>query len=129
MHRSIRAAVATCTAAAFFLAGCSKAVRVTDEKLAPSTEWEGLYRVTTSTDQFTTRHFSVNDFTLVITKLGGSDKHYSVVALPVTIPLGNVRSVDRLESENGRTALVVVAGAILVGALIFLTTGEFSGLD
>ena len=131
MHRSIRAAVALVTAAAFFLAGCSKAVRVPDNKLAPSTEWEGLYRVTTTTDEFTARHFSVTDSTLVITKLGGSDKHYALIKLPVTIPLGEVKWVERLEGSDGQTAVTVVAIAVVASfvALIFYLKANPVNID
>ncbi|HET6463403.1 MAG TPA: hypothetical protein VFH33_06340 [Candidatus Krumholzibacteria bacterium] len=88
-----------------------------DEKLAPATEWEGLYRVSTTTDEFTTRHFSVIDSTLVITKLSGSDKQYGQIKLPLTIALADVRSVERLENNNSHTALLV-AGVLLVAGTI-----------
>ena len=122
MNRSIRAAVAMCTAAAFLLAGCERPVQVPNERLAPATEWEGLYRVTTTTDQFTTRHFSVTDSTMVITKLGGSDKHYGRIQLPITIPIEAVRSVDHLGANNSHTALAVGGILVLAGIIVFLAT-------
>jgi hypothetical protein len=124
----MRAAVGLVTAAAFLLAGCSRAVHVPGEKLAPSSEWDGLYHVTTTTDQFTTRHFSVTDSTLVITKLGGSDKHYALIKLPVTIPLGEVKSVERLEHNDGQTAITVVAIVVvssLLAVLLYLKEHPF----
>ena len=124
----MRAAVALVTAAAFLLAGCSKAVNVPANKLAPSTDWEGLYHVKTTTDQYTTRHFSVTDSTLVITKLGGSDKRYGRIDLPITVPLGDVRSVEKLETHAGKTTILVITGALLIGAIFFLSA-DFSGLD
>lgn len=130
MNRSIRAAVAMCTAAAFLSAGCSGVVHVSEHDLKPSTEWEGLYRVTTTTDQFTTRHFSVTDSTLVITKLGGSDKHYALIKLPVTIPLSDVKSVERLEHKDGQTA-VTVAAIVVVALFIALIVSmkDFNWVD
>jgi hypothetical protein len=116
---SMRAAVASVTAAAFLLAGCSKAVRVPDNTLKPSTEWKGLYQVRTTTDQFTTRSFSITDSTLVISRLCGSDEHFGKIQLPVTIMLADVRSVDRLENDNSRN-FMVVGGILLVGIGIFV---------
>jgi hypothetical protein len=119
MIRSIRAAVTMFTAAAFLLAGCERAVRVPDDKLAPSTEWKGLYRVTTKTEQFTTRDFSITDSTLVITRLGGSDEHFGRIQHPVTVTLADVRSVERLENDNARTALII-GGILLAGLGVFI---------
>ena len=121
MNRPFRSAVAVVTSIAFLMAGCSRAVRVPDNKLAPSTEWKGLYRVTTTTDQFTTRNFSITDSTLVITKLGGSDKHYGIARLPLTIPFTDVRSVEKLEHNTTNTTLVVL-GALLLGAFIYFVS-------
>ena len=117
----MRAAVALVTAAAFLLAGCSKAVRVPDNKLAPSTEWRGLYRVTTTTDQYTVRDFSITDSTLVITRLGGGDERYGIARLPLTIPIKDVRTVDKLEHNTTKTTMVVV-GALLIGTLIYFVS-------
>src|SRR5262249_50686779 len=121
MKSSMRAAVASVTAAAFLLAGCSKAVRVPNETLRPSTEWKGLHRVTTKTDHYTTRYFSITDSTLVITKLGGSDDHYGIAKLPLTIPLADVQSVEKLEDNPTNTGLVVV-GALVLGAFIYFVS-------
>jgi hypothetical protein len=120
--------VAVVTVVAFVVAGCSRAVRVPETKLAPSTTWDGLYRVTTTTEQFTTRHFLLTDSTLVITKLGGSDKRYGAVDLPITIPMKEVRSVDRLET-NGANTLLVVLGGLLVLGVILIGSANFSSLD
>jgi hypothetical protein len=119
----MRAAVAMVTAAAFFVAGCSKAVRVPNDTLKPATEWNGLHRVTTTTDEYTTREFSITDSTLVITRLGGSDSHYGRIKTPVIIPLADVRSVDRLENDHVHTGLFIggvllVAGGIAVALAI-----------
>ncbi|HKW15167.1 MAG TPA: hypothetical protein VJS69_11835 [Candidatus Krumholzibacteria bacterium] len=89
-----------------------------ETKLTPSTEWKGLYRVTTTTDQYATRDFSITDSTLVITKLGGSDEHYGIAKLPLTIPIKDVRTVDKLE-HNTTTTTLVVAGAVLFGLFIY----------
>jgi hypothetical protein len=117
VNRPLRSAVAVVTVIALIVAGCSRAVRVPDNKLAPSTEWKGLYRVTTTTDQFTARHFSVTDSTLVITELGGTDKHYALVKLPVRIPLSDVKSVERLEGHDSQRA-ITIAGIVVVSLLI-----------
>ncbi len=121
--------MASATAAAFLLAGCSKAVQVPEKELAPSTEWKGLYRVTTTTDEFTTRHFSVMDSTLVITKLGGSDEHYGIARLPISISLADVRAVERLETRHGTTTMVVIGVALLGAFVFFVSTFTLEGLD
>ena len=125
LKRPCSAAATAVTTLAFVAAGCSRAVRVPEGMLAPATAWEGLYRVETTTDQFTTRQFSVTDSTLVITKLGGSDKRYGAVDLPITIPMKEVRSVDRLETHAVNTYLVVLGGA-LVAFVILIGSADFS---
>jgi hypothetical protein len=121
MSQTMRAAVASYTAAAFFVAGCSGPVPVSKHDLAPSTEWVGLYRVTTKTDQFIARHFSIKDTALVITELGGEDKHYAVTTLPVSIPLDEVKSVERLDhkdTQRGVTIAALVVVSLLIAAII-----------
>ena len=119
----MRAAVALVTAAAFFLAGCSQhAIRVPEPELASRTEWKGRYRVTTETDQYTTRQFSISDSTLVISKSGARDKHEAVIEVPLRIPLDQVKSVERLEGHGTDTIIAVaclsVIGLFIVAAIV-----------
>jgi hypothetical protein len=58
----------------------------------------------------------------VITKLGGSDKHYALIKLPLTIPLENVEAVDRLETNNSGTAFTVGGLLLVAGLIVFLAT-------
>jgi hypothetical protein len=118
MSQTMRAAVALVTAAAFLLGGCSQhAALVPERELAARTEWEGLYRVTTTTDKYTTRQFSVSDSTLVISRFGVQDKHYNLVKVPLTIPLGDVKSVERLEG-HGADTFIAVACFVVIGLFI-----------
>jgi len=125
----VRAAVASVTAAAFLSVGCSGGARKSGHDLKPATEWEGLYRVTTTTDEYTTRHFSVTDSALVVTELAGTDKHYALVKLPLAIPLTDVKSVERLEhgdTQKGVTIAAIVVVTALIAAIIALKQFDWS---
>jgi hypothetical protein len=119
--RSFRATVALFAAAAFLLAGCAQhAIPVPESELGSRTDWEGLYLVTTKTDKYTTRQFSVSDSTLVISKFGARDKHYSLIKVPLSIPLSEVKSVERLEG-HGSDTFIGVSALVVVG--LFVVTG------
>lgn len=104
---------------------CTRSINVPERSLTHSTSYEGLYRIETRTTDFTVREFSVIDSTLVITRLGGSDKQFGTENLPIIVNLSDVSSISKLEASVIRTALAVV-GVLAVAAVLIVATSDFT---
>jgi len=102
---------------------------VPPRELAPRSQWHGLFRVSTTDDAYTVKEFAVTDSTLVISKLGGSDKRYGDAKLPIALPLRDVKSVDRLETDTGKTFLVAMGGVLFAVLVIGLATWDGPAMD
>jgi hypothetical protein len=129
LRRAIRSTIGFLSLLAFVLSGCSRAVTVPPRELAPASQWHGRYRIKTTTAEFTARHFAVTDSTVVIRELAGSDKRYGDAELPITVPVQDVKSVERLDVDEGKTFVVVVLAAVFAGLIIGLSTWEGPALD
>ena len=112
-------AVTTVTILAFVASGCSRTVSVPLQELAPASHWDGRYHIDTTAGRFSTLKFSVTDDEIVITKLAKSDKRYGRADLPLTSPMQDVRSIERLETDGMKTTLGVVGGLVaFLGAMV-----------
>lgn len=111
----------------FSATSCTRSIPVPEHDLAATTQWHGLFRVRTAKDLFIVEQFAVTDSSLVVTQLAGSDERYGSSKVPISIDLHDLQSVERLETDRGKSSLVallVIGAGIVVWAISSLDLPE-----
>jgi hypothetical protein len=117
--------VAVFTLLVFVASGCTKAVDVPRERFeAASRDPSKTHRVRMESNaEYVVRHFSLTDSTLVIHELSPADANYRLSLVPIRLPLADVQSVERVESNNV-LPVVVIGGIFVMLALIDAAFGS-----
>jgi len=79
--------------------------------------------------KYIARLFAVTDSSVVVQELHGSDERFGEASVPISIPIREVESVERLETDHDRTRLFVLAGALVVGLIVWLSTWDLPATD
>ena len=125
MQFFLRARILSLLVIPLFLGACSHAVNV------PRNQYDDtslLYDVdhkirTVSGEEYHSAEFWVTESMLVISKLSPSDPRYQTVELPLSIPLSDVASVQRIDHGPPIWAIAVGVGAF-IAVMAVLTQGE-----
>jgi len=125
MKYLLRARILSLLLIPLFLGACSHAVDVPRNQYDDTSR---LYDVdhkirTVSGEEYHSAEFWVTESMLVISKLSPSDPRYQKVELPLSIPLSDVASVQRIDSGPPLWA-VGVGVAAFVAVMAVLTQGE-----
>ena len=111
------------------LSSCSQAARVPQSELTSGTERTGLHRIQTVDDQFVVQRFAVTDSTINILEFAETDGRYGRAELPVVIDLDDVKSVEKISTDNDHGGLIlwtvaIVGIVVLVAHLLIGASGE-----
>lgn len=105
--------------------GCSKAIEIPRDQFEAASRDDSMRHRIELVDgtRYAVVRFSVTDSTLVIEELHRTDERRKKTALPLTIPIADVKSIDAIDIHEGRTFLlaativtVVVGGLLWIGA-------------
>lgn len=121
---SLRRTVALLLVVTLLASNCSKAVYIPkSEARAQEYREPGAYRIKLEGwNEYYARRFSVTDSTVVIEELLETDDRYKRMRhdMPIVIPIGEVESISRMETNVPVTAVMLVAGAVVIGGLLWL---------
>ena len=127
--RFIRRTGVVLIAALLATSGCTKAVDVPRDRfeMAGATP-ETTHRIRMKGNaEYTARWFSVTDSTLVITELSPADPNYRLLRPPIILPLDDVESVSRLESND--VVPIVIVGSVFVLLAVIESMGPWGFSD
>jgi hypothetical protein len=123
VHRAIRylKSAPSILLIALLATGCSKAVEIPRTEIDdPAYREPGSYRIRVQgREEYLVRRFSISDSTIVVEELLPSDERFRTERedLPTSIPLVQVESISRMET-NGLLTAVVLTPIVIVGALM-----------
>lgn len=108
------------------LAACTTVVKVPPESYHGLDE-SGAYLVkTVDDDHYLASHLRVEGDSLLVQQLLESDEHRKTAAVPITIPLANVASIEKRNVAVIRTIIAVTAGTVVIVAIaLFESSGDF----
>jgi hypothetical protein len=116
------------------LTGCSRAVEIPWEETTDAEYRQpGSYRIRLKGwNEYYARRFSVTDSTVVIEELLEADDRYKLMKheMPIVIPESEVTSISEMKTNWPVTAVLLAAGATVVGFVILLIVeSPDGGLD
>jgi hypothetical protein len=100
--------------------GCTRAVEVPKQRFdAASHETSKTHRITPKAGAaYLVERFSVADSTLTVEVLNPKDVRFGEVVLPISIPMANVESIQRIENGPPIYVVIIAVGAFIAVAAI-----------
>jgi hypothetical protein len=109
--------------AALLFAGCTRAVEMPLEKLDSEAQSHEAHLITMKDDtRYAIDRFSTTDSTIVIVKLNLADERYKHVDLPIVVNREDVKSLQKLELDQGKSFFLVAPLGLAVLFIILLAT-------
>jgi hypothetical protein len=104
--------------------GCTRAVEVPREQFESTSQAHNVSHRITMTDgsRYVIKQFTVTDSTITIVELNQADERYKHVALPMFLRRADVKSIERMELDPGKSFFVVVPIGLAVIWIVVLAT-------
>jgi hypothetical protein len=104
--------------------GCTQAVEVPREQFESASQAHNVsHRITmTGGSRYAVKRFSLTDSTVTIAELNPADERYKHVELPIVMRREDMKSIERLELDPGKSFFVVLPIGLAIIWIVVLST-------
>ncbi len=127
-HKRVSIALSALLFVSSTATGCTKATEIPRTRIGdPTYREDGSYRIRLhGRQEYLVRRFSVTDSTVVVEELMPGDERFRTgrEKLPTSIPLDEVESISRTETNVWLTTVVVLSAGLIIAACVAVATAD-----